>query len=281
MFLSSLAFSFMNLLAKAVSQEIPPAEVTFFRFLVGILSLRLLAYGGWVDLTPKDRRWLIVRGLLGTGAILFLYMAIANTSLTNAILLGNTYVLFSVIFGVWFLKERAGWDLWVSLLLAFAGVLLISKPEVGEGLRRGDLYALISGVLGGAAINATRFLRHQGGESAVSILYYFSIIGCLISSIVMVPHLVIPNPLEGVYLLGLGLLAAFGQLLMTYAYKYVDVGVGSLLSLTTILFSIAGASLIFHETPSLLTLLGGVLILAPALYISLRPLEEQERNAVR
>ena len=64
------------------------------------------------------------------------------------------------------------------------------------------------------------------------------------------------------WLLGIGVFAAAGQLSLTAAYRHAPAGPTSLLSYATIVFSALFGWLVWAEVPDNLSILGGILILA-------------------
>ena len=76
-----------------------------------------------------SRTWLhILRAAAGLLSQVLMFVAVKRMPLVNAVLLSNSAPLFiPLVTWVW-LKERIGGMVWVSLLIGFAGVILILKP---------------------------------------------------------------------------------------------------------------------------------------------------------
>jgi drug/metabolite transporter (DMT)-like permease len=74
----------------------------------------------------------------------------------------------------------------------------------------------------------------------------------------------------GFILLGIGVAAAIGQLLMTYSYKALPVSQGSIIMLVTPVANIIVGMAVFGESITLVTGLGMLLVLASCTLISLQ-----------
>jgi len=262
---SALLFAVMGLFAKAASWTLPSWEVTFARFAFGWAFIGLTSRLGYIRLESESRRLLIARGTFGGVAIILFFASIANSSLTNATLLTNTYALFATIFSIFYLKERLRGDILGALLVSFWGIYLVIHPDF-QHIRWGDVLGLVSGVLGGAAVVVVRELRRR--ESSWTILYYLCMIGSIFSGLLLLIKAKAPDPWELGMLLMVGLTGTMAQLLMTYAFRYCRTAEGSILSMSTVVFSAVGAYFLFQETFTARLVVGGLLVLASCAYLS-------------
>ncbi|RFU70587.1 hypothetical protein D0469_06585 [Peribacillus saganii] len=83
--LSSLVFSIMNALVKAVSLNIPSAEVMFFRSIIGTAMIYFLMVKSQVAFSKKGIPMLLVRGLLGALYLFAFHMKIVKYQITLGI----------------------------------------------------------------------------------------------------------------------------------------------------------------------------------------------------
>lgn len=286
MFASAVLLSLMGVFTKVASRPaihalaIPGGEIAFFRYTCGVGCLLFLANWKGVHLLGKDRPGLLWRGIAGGVASTAYFLGIQSTSLTHAALLNNTFVIWGSLFAVFTLGETLG--LWGSaaVLTALFGVLLVTNPQIGH-IQSGDLIALFSGIMAGLAVVQVRRLRRT--ESSLPIFFYFNLIGLPISlSTIILTHtaFVPPSPSQWLVLLGVGLSSVSGQLLMTYGFKELAAAQGSLISLTSVIFAALLSHLLFHEPFTFHTLFGGLLILAAAVALSLRP-SQAPKNTIR
>lgn len=267
---SSLVFSAMSGLVR-LAKEVPGVSTfhtAFFRFLVGVCCV--IVYWGvrrervrWVN-----RGWLGVRGVVGGAAVLFYFEGIVRVGLAKGTLLNYTYPLWATAMAPFFLGERVGTKMWVALGGAFIGLYFLIVPPSGLGeMTLDDGVALFGGFLAGIAVVAIKRLRET--DSSWTIFFSQSAFGLLMVSYGTVRSS-FDFPWEGwAICLGIGLVATVGQLMMTYAYKYVGGAEGSLLSLLTpVVNALVGVGL-FGEPWTLRTLFGGGLILIACVYVAI------------
>ena len=78
----------------------PAAEVSVFRYLIGMIPLFLSP--SFVANQPfgTDGKGLLLRGLLGGGAATAFFVGIQMTSLTNAIMLNASYIVWGPLLAI-------------------------------------------------------------------------------------------------------------------------------------------------------------------------------------
>ncbi|GGF99826.1 hypothetical protein GCM10010912_50810 [Paenibacillus albidus] len=102
---SSLVFSVMNVLVKAVSGTIPPAEIAFFRGLTGTILILVLMRSRQISFSRKGIPMLALRGVLGGLYMLAYFFTLSKIPLTDASILGQMSPVFVIVLSVIFLKE--------------------------------------------------------------------------------------------------------------------------------------------------------------------------------
>jgi drug/metabolite transporter (DMT)-like permease len=155
----------------------------------------------------------------------------------------------------------------VAVAIAILGVVLVTDPNLllAPGAQRGnigDLLSLVSGVLAGFAVVVIRQLRQS--ENSYSIFFYFNLVGLPVALLVMaVTHtpFLVPTLAQSLWLLLMGVASVGAQLLMTYGFRDLSAAEGSLISLTSILYSALISWAVFQAAITLYTAIGGTLIL--------------------
>lgn len=264
-------FAIMSALTKAITSPnvtaypLPAGVVAFYRYFGSILVLLFLAFREDVSLLGEDRKALLWRGISGGIASVSYFMSIQNTSLTHAVILNYTSILWGPLFAAFALREFPSRKYLFALPIAIAGVLLIMRPEAGT-IRWGDAVGLFSGLVSGGAIVQIRHLRRS--EGAPAIFFYFNLVGLPVSLLALYGtggHLVVPNMVQLPYLVGVSMTSLIAQLLMTYGYREISTAEGGILNLTTNIYSALIAIYFFHDIPQVGTVWGAFLILASAI----------------
>jgi drug/metabolite transporter (DMT)-like permease len=128
--------------------------------------------------------------------------------------------VIAVVMSLALFKERPTIHLWLAILAASLGVVLVlSQGHLGLGLGKGELAALAAAVFAATSANAIRAARHT--ENAATIFFFF----CVAGLPVVLPFALSPWPALSHGGLGpwglavlMSLLALGGQLLMSEAY---------------------------------------------------------------
>jgi drug/metabolite transporter (DMT)-like permease len=259
---SALLFSAMALLIRCVD-GVSFFTTSLFRFMIGLAILTTLALFRQIRLEFHNRLLLFLRGLFGGIGVILFYMAIVKIGIAKGTVISNTFPVFATLGGVVFLKDRVRPLVWLSLIVSLIGLALLTRPSWAGGFS-GDndpwvIWAFVGAVFGGAAIVCVKRLRET--DSSTSIFLSQSLIGFWI---VIVPAgLNVSRIALGTIwiLVGIGVLAAAAQLLMTWSFAHVPISTGSLLSLLTPVCNVILGVLLFKETLTIGEGIGSALIL--------------------
>jgi drug/metabolite transporter (DMT)-like permease len=107
-------------------------------------------------------------------------------------------------------------------------------------------------------------------DSALTITFYFSFIGTLLSIVPAMFTWVRPTPFEYLLLVATGIAAVAGLMCAARAYSLADATVVSPVDFTRLPFAAAIGYVVFAETPDVWTLSGAAIIAASILYIGWR-----------
>jgi drug/metabolite transporter (DMT)-like permease len=208
------SFSAMGMLVKWAGREIPAVEQVFFRGLVGMAILGALAVRRGVDLRGRNRRLLLLRGVMGTTALLLFFWAVTRLPVAEAILLNQATPIFLLPLAAWLLRERIGWRHVLLAAVALGGVALVLRPDPGN-LNLPGLAALVSALFAAVAYVTVR--RLAGSESSLTIVFWFTAISTVVSLPLMLPWFVVPGGRT------LAALAALGGLIALTACALLQV----------------------------------------------------------
>jgi drug/metabolite transporter (DMT)-like permease len=265
MVLSSILFSVMSLgirLAAGADSFL----TSFIRFAVGVAVVGSIALAGRVRLSFVNVPWLLLRGVTGSVAVYTSFLAIEKLGIARGSVLSYTYPLFAAVGGAIFLKERVRPLGWAALVAAVGGMVLMRWGELaadGPAAASTALWyglVLAGSVVAGFAIVCVR--RLTATDSAPSIFMSQSLVGFWLA---FVPALNRPAAFGlrlALILLGIGLVAAAAQLLMTWSYGRVEIAAGSLLSMLTPVINIGIGVLAFRETFGPVEAVGAAIVLA-------------------
>lgn len=224
LFASAFFFGLAAILVRLATQGgLGAGQVTLVRFVFGLGAVLVVfrARPG----TFRPARWdlLAARGGFGAAAALLYFMAIERLPAGEATLLNNTFPFWAVLVAIVFLGERPTLHLAVALAITGAGVFLVlGGGRVTFHLGTGAILALVSAVLGGAAVTAIRALRATANVPAPTVFFVFSLGGILAG----LPSLAAPwaaTTAGWAAALGAAAAAFLAQLAMTEAYGQLSV----------------------------------------------------------
>lgn len=250
------------------------AEVNSLAIAAWRLTLASLILAPITLATRRDELRNLARGdwllMVGSGVLLAVHFAtwissLAYTSVAASVVLVSTSPLFVGLGSYLLLKERLSRSLVIGLIVAIAGSIIIGLDGLGEGTHRmtGDLLALA-----GALSVAGYFLVGRRLRARLSLLAYVFPVYSVAAVTLMAVASLARVPLSGypsLHWLWLLLLALGPQITghssLNWALRHLPATYVTLAVLGEPIGSSVLAWLILREVPSLLTLIGGAVVL--------------------
>lgn len=274
---SALSFSLMGVCVKTLGGRIPVTEVVLARSLVSLLlSVVMLRQAG---MNPwGQRRWLLVlRGVIGTAALLCVFAALARLPLAPATVLQYLQPTFTALLAWLLLRERVGPRVLLAAVLGWLAVVLLSNPAELSGLfgpvaglllgqrseplpLAGVLLALAGALLSACAYVSVRALGRS--EHPLVIVFYFPLVGLVLTLPAVLIDPVLPTGAEWLALLGVGLFTQLGQIGLTQGLTRLPAARATALSYAQVLFAALWGWLFFGESLDTRTGIGAALVLA-------------------
>lgn len=250
--LAALFWSLGGLLIKAVTW--PPLAVAGGRGLIAGVFL-LATNRGLRFHFSRDQ----VLGAVAYAACTVTFCTATKlTTAANAILLQYTAPVWVALFGAWFLGERATRADWVTIVVVLAGMGLFFADSLELAHAVGNVIAIVSGVCFAAM---TMALRKQKDTSATESIILGNFIAFLIGAwwIVRAPAL---TPVGWLSLGTLGVVQlGVSYWLYARAIKHVSALEAVLIPVIEPILNPVWVLLALHEKPTLLSLLGGIVVL--------------------
>lgn len=259
-------FSLMSLLVKAAGQRLPPQEMVLARAVVGaVLSWYWLKARG-ISPWGSRRGLLLVRGVVGFGALSAFFFALTRLPLADATVIQYTNPVFTAALAAVFLGEAMRRRDVGLILLSLAGVVLMTRPGFLFGGLEERLdpvavaVALTGAVLSGGAYVTVRKLSRT--EDPVVIVFWFALVATAGSIPFTAVNGLMPTPWEWAALLAIGVLTQLGQVSLTRGLKEERAGRAMAVAYMQIVFAALWGALFFAELPDLWGLAGALLIIA-------------------
>ncbi|MDM0113587.1 DMT family transporter [Variovorax sp. J22R133] len=244
MVLGAFIFASMGVCVKLASDWYGSAELVFWRGVIGIIFIGLLARHRGVSLATRYPGMHAWRSLIGVTSLGAWFYAIAHMPLATAMTL-------NYMSSVWIAAFLVGGALlaWVpvpgrdgratrpplqaplvlTVLAGFGGVVLMLRPTVGDNQGFAGLMGLLSGLTAAFAYMQVVALSRIG-EPETRTVFYFALGSAIAGAGGSIATGLSPwDWRHAIWLLPVGVLAALGQLCMTRAYATAKTESGTLL----------------------------------------------------
>lgn len=266
---AAAVFSVSAVFVKLLGGEIPLAQLVFCRniFALPVLLPLLLRAGGLAALRTRHPGLHALRLAGGLGGMFGAFYGYAHLPLATVTALGFTMPLFLTLLAIPFLGERVGPRRGTAVLVGFMGVLLMTDPFGGG---RADLFAMLLVLLSavGWAV-AMITIRKMGvaGERNVTIVLWFALASAAISLAFAAPVWFWPTAGQWALLVGIGLVSALAQLLMTEGYRRGEPTLLAPFEYSAIIWTTALGAIVWAELPDGWDMAGIIVLVGSGLYI--------------
>ena len=263
---SSLSFALMSLMVR-LAGDLPLFEKVFFRNLISLIIaiVIILKNGNSFWGKKENRKFLILRSISGLSGVLLYFYCITNMNLSDGTMLNKISPFFVILFAALFLKEKLNRHQIIAAIVAFFASMLIIKPQF-DMVVLPALMGFGSAIFAGFAYAIIRLLNIRG-ESPATIVFYFSLISFVVTLPGAVATFELPTSIEWFYLIGIGMFAGIGQILMTESYQYSRASDIAPYKYLHVLFTAIISIIFLGEVPDLLSILGSVIIIGAFVYL--------------
>ncbi|MDK8180229.1 DMT family transporter [Paenibacillus sp. UMB4589-SE434] len=265
--LSSFVFSVMNALVKEVSFTIPAAEIAFFRGLIGTVLVLVIMQRQRISFSRTGIPMLAVRGLMGGMYMLTFFYTLSHLPLTDASILAQLAPIFVMILSALLLKEQIRGKSALLLLVVLVGAAILIQPNTYASYSVFAIVGLLSAFFSAAASISIRYLSQK--HSAYEIVFYFTATSTIVAIPFLTNHFVMPDVRDSVYLLLIGVVSLIGQLFLTKAFTHENAVVVQVISYFGLMLNALFGFLFWEEIPNITTIIGGILIVAGCVGLSM------------
>jgi drug/metabolite transporter (DMT)-like permease len=255
-------FTLMNVFAKLLSANHSVIEIAFYRNLIACLPFLFLVFAmGRRDILVirSQPRAIVFRAVLGALSLMTTFAAYALMPMAETTVLLFTSSLFIPILGIIFLKEHVGPYRWAAVVIGFAGVIVMTRPD-------GQVNALgVAVALTAALMHATLqiVLRYLGGyERPETVTFYFLVIGLLVTALPLPFVATVPRMSEMPFLVGVGLSGAAAQWLLSIAFRNAPAAIVTVFNYSGIVWATLFGWMIWSDWPLPVVFYGAAIVIA-------------------
>lgn len=267
----------IDVIAKYMGQNgMPVMQIVWARLAFGAVLTAPFAFrhNGWSSLVPDRPFYHALRASLLIGATFSFFLSLRYLPIADALAIFFVQPLVVTALSPLILHEKVGPRRWAAVFVGFIGTLIIIRPGFGT-LNPGSLLALAAGTCLALYFLMTR--RISGQNPAVVTTFHTNALGGIIASVLVITVWKMPTPGEWLLFVALAAIANVGHYFIVRAYDHAEASLLAPLAYTEMVTSTILGYLFFKDFPDRWTFLGVAILIASAIYISVR---ERRRSAV-
>ncbi len=275
-----VSFALLDSVAKYLSQTHHPLLVAWARYVFHVLVMAAIFLPRMGRALVRTRRpWLqTARGVcLGMSSVCF-FSSVAYLPLAEATAIVSIAPILVTVGAVALMHEQAPRGTWLSLTVSFAGVLLIVRP--GSALFG---WAAALPLLAALFIVGYQLLTRKlaGVDNGLATLFIGALVAAAMLAVVAPGRWQMPdNALQALLFVAMGVIGAFGHLLLVRAYERGSAASLAPFGYTHSVMAVILGLLFFGQFPDAISLAGIVMIVATGVLMAVlrrieaRPIED-------
>lgn len=263
MLLSAFSFAVMQMAVKYSAQTVPVVELVVMRNLILVFTsvISLKKQGKPYVRDKKNIPKLFLRGFFGMLGVLLYFIATKYLPTAEAAILQKSSPFFVVVFAAILLKEKVTKIDVISLILAFVGVAIITKPTGDFNIY--SIVAFLSALFAAMAYVIIGMLK--GKEEGETVMLAFGLVTVVILAPFMIKGFKVPNAKEALGMIMVGIGGACGQYFLTKSYLMAPASKVSIYNYSSVVFSSIFGYFLFGDKIDLATGIGMILVFVAAL----------------
>lgn len=218
----------------------------------------------------KNQPLLLMRSLFGGAAMLVMIYTLNTLSLADSDMLVKLNMVFLIILSALFLKEKATWVHYLVVAICIPGLALIIKPGFDNPHTHVYYIGLGGTLMVSIAYLCIRYLTtKQQGEHPATIMLHLSLV---IIATMAVPAYLHHDGFSGkglqyFYLFLASLCSAFGQIALTFSFKFAPAKEVSVYNYCSLIFNALIGFIIFGTIPDIFSVLGYSIIVGCGVFL--------------
>jgi len=268
MLVTGLLFVAVTALVKYMGPRVPPAEMAFLRYVLGLVFL-LPMLRSILSVRLTRRQWMLfgARGVFHTLGVILWFYAMVRIPLAEVTALNYLAPVYVSVLAVFVLGEKIALRRIMAIGAAFVGAIVILRPGFRE-IDQGHIAMLFAAIVFAGGYLSAKILSDEVPASiVVAMLSIFVTIGLAPFA---AADWVTPTQNDLALLFLVACFAVGGHYTMTLAFAAAPLTVTQPVTFLQLVWATALGALVFAEAVDIWVLLGGGLILASVTFITWR-----------
>lgn len=254
----SFFFASMAVCVKYASAYFTSSDLVFWRGVIGIVFMWLLARGQRVSLRtryPLMHAWRSMIGVISLGAWFYALGVLPLATAMTLSYMSSVWIAAFLVGGALIAWNPRSGEAWLprqgllaaAVLAGFAGVVMMLRPTVEGNQVFGAVVGLLSGITAAFAYMQVMVLG-KVGEPDTRTVFYFAVGSCIAGAIgMLVGDTTAWHWQHAGWVVPVGVLAALGQLCITRAYSQGATLVVACLQYSGIIFGAIYSVVLFGD----------------------------------
>ncbi len=261
---ASFFFSIMTVCVKKIDNRIPIYELVFFRSLLSLFITSLIIKKRNLNPWGQNKPLLVLRGVLGTIALVCIFYAIRNMPLNISTVIQYTYPIFISVFAGILINEKITKNIIIASLIGWFGILIILNPSqlssINIELKNSSVVIAFLGAISTSLAYIT-VKKLSLTEDIFIIIKYFPFISVITLSPIVFFNWVTPNINDLIWIIGIGLSTQVGQTFLTIGIKKLKASEAATINYLQVFFGSIWGILFFNELINFNFVMGSLLVL--------------------
>ena len=251
----------LALLVHVVGHDVNNAMILFATYIVG--SALLLPFALWKRVLFVHQASLglqVARALASVTQIALFFIALRTVPLVDAVLLRASAPIWVPVLMLVFWRQAMPPRMWLFIAAGFIGVALVLQPFLVP-MTLGYALALGSGIVYGLQ-NVLNRMLDEAGEPLLRTMTWIFVAGACLAAVPAAIDWQTPSPTSLVMLAVIGLSAIASTTALVFGFNYAPAYVLAPFLYFSVVVSALLDWLVFDRVPSVITLVGCVVVVA-------------------
>ncbi len=268
MVVTGLLFVLVTAMVKYMGPRIPAAEAAFLRYILGlVLLLPMLRAVQRAHLSRGQLGLFAIRGLAHSMGVWAWFFAMARIPIADVTAMNYLSPIYVTLGAALFLGEKLAFRRIAAVVMALIGAVIILRPgfrEVGPG----HLAMLAAALVFALSYLLGKRLTDETGPAVVVVM--LSVVVPIGLAPLAFAVWVTPTMTELALLMGVAVIATTGHFTMGLAFKAAPLTVTQPVTFLQLVWAVTLGAVMFGEPADFWVVLGGSIIMASVLFITLR-----------
>jgi drug/metabolite transporter (DMT)-like permease len=266
MIIMTACFSSLDASAKYATNDLPLWMVLWGRYVFHFLfSMVFFLRRAPRDIVfTKNLKLQIFRSVIIFCAGVTFWAGLMYLPLADCTVITFVAPLLVTILSVFLLGEKFGFHRWGSVIIGLLGVIFVIRPGMGIA-HWAVILPLFAALFYATVLITTRVLGQR--ENVLTTLFYTSIGGLILSSVMVLFFWKTPSPMQWLLLMWLGLLGAVGHFFMIKAFEKAPASLLAPFNYASLIWATLLGFFLFGDLPDAWTIFGAAIIISSGLYL--------------